>query len=447
MSNFENMNININMNTKNILSINVAGSQNSIGEFKQNTQNPVTIYDHHLAFANTKCKELLIMNGFLFPQEDGTVTWNKVLYEIVSSIDQAYPDPYTNRFNPWFNPNTILELSSEDESIFGFASQSENFDTNTFYGQWHTGYSLLSEQFIEKILKKLSKKKGCETVSPSQLRETLYKFDNIARRAFSYALQHVKEMFPDKAEECSAEKFHQEFYEHRLKTVYYILDYVKRNNTDIVFLQELNIPMCEEFNVFCAAEDCEYNLIVTNLSETHPISAFLIKKSIPFRLVTPDIDNTSEVMNETIIVEIEDVYYVNTHLSSKDRKKTDGHPKNHQDQIELLLNWCKTNSKWIIGGDLNHHPEPIENTVIFPQTNEQKTTRKMRTWLQAQPGKADVLAEGCCDHFYMSGCNFVSPRICMVGKPEFDNVPCDNISLPNLFSVGDHFAVSASISV
>ena len=445
MSNFENMNMNMNtnMNTKNILSINVAGSQSSIGEFKQNTQTPVTIYDHHLAFANTKCKELLILNGFLLPQEDGTIAWNKALYEVVSTLDQVYPDPYTNRYNPWFNPNTILDLSPEDESIFGFSEQGGN----TFYAQWHSGYSLLSEQFIDQILRKLSKKKGCENVSPSQLRETLYKFDNIARKAFIYALQCVKEMFPDKAEECSIEKFHQEFYEHRLKTVYYVLDYVKRNNTDIVFLQELNIPMYQEFNTFCSSEDSEYNLIVTDLSETHPVSAFLIKKSIPFSVVSPEIDNTSEVMNETIILEIEDVYYVNTHLSSKDRKKADGRPKNYQDQIEILLNWCKTKSKWVIGGDLNHHPEPIENTLIFPQTKEVKTTRKMRTWLQAQPGKADILAEGCCDHFYVCGCNFVSSRICMVGKPEFDNVSCDNISLPNLFSVGDHFAVSASITI
>lgn len=440
------------MNTMNILSINLAGSQCSILEFYQNIGSPRTIFDHQLSIANEKCKQLLIEKNFLSVEENGSILPNKNLYEILSSIDQLYPDPNINRYNPGFNPNTNLDEINPCVSIFNFEPlQDINFDTNTFSGQWNYAYSLLSEEFIQKILQKLAKKNILTDVSNEDakktLREVLFSYDTIVRDAFIHSQNQVKEMFPDMKDECSIEKLHAQFQEHKDKTVNYVLEYIERNNIDIVFLQELNIPMFEELNISCSKENSNYNLVMTTVSEMHPMSAFLVKKTHNFTVVNPDIENTSEVMNETVVIEIEGVVFINTHLSSKNRKKTEGHPKNHEDQLDVLLNWCRTRTKWILGGDLNHHPETIENVVLYPSGNV-PTTRKMRTWLQAQPGKAGILAESCCDHFCLSGCEFDienPPRICMVGKPEFDHVHCDDISLPNLFSIGDHFSVRASI--
>jgi hypothetical protein len=343
-----------------------------------------------------------ICHALIAHQQDydpATFKWN------IGRIDQLYQ---RERYTPIYNPTAGVV-------------DGRLIDRPTFESLW--------EQQFERIAKAEFSREN---------RNNMKLFDFLTYCTLVAYSNGVKDLHNIPFEACSAEKyqalqqrFHQKSFvneERKVKKTIAVLD---KRQVDIIFLQETNQKFRDALRL-----NGHYHLMAREGID----SCILIRKD-SFRNCTPELElefATSNWNEDSLWCRLGRLILISVHLSSKKEKNEKQVAAFLRDVHELRASHPEYHL--LIGIDANSFIDSKQEQALrlFPTKEEVATTYKERTWIQAQVGKANVVARSCKDHL-ISDLSLLKCEVTLINGANL------NVLIPTEAHPYDHYLVSAQI--
>lgn len=393
------------------VTLNLAGSQTNIAEFRDGS--------NEIDFVDQRFQEH--MSALSESEVDIFDTYDKV-----QKLDRFLS---VERFSPLYNRNTEQYVSCPEKTQEEFRR-----DWRAQYDRLIANDTAKEEYFYEKA--------GCVYSDKGTFEDILNSmclFDWCAVLVFRDVL---REDFPKK----TLAAFHDVMTQAFLSKPNVVARYLEENRPTAFFIQE--------FTFLAGAGEQEWMNEVTNVGyqlvfNDEKNTAFCIPSDAVYErvIVLPIPDRDTLFERETLAILIDDaisvtgkVLLVNTHLSSKNRKKAKGALKNHEDQLHDLMAFVHDARAstgdvlhpFMLGGDFNHFPgRAVEMGNVVEPPEDVATTNKCRTHAQPQRSKIGVFDTGSKDHF-VTNLPFTI-RSCEVQPGSGTLIPCPSHPFDHYF--------------